>query len=151
MWGILSLVTESLTSGKKGYIIFTVVLAAALGWGYYEYDRANGLEDQIVLYKEQVASAKTIDEMNKSTARANEILLANAISKQNEMFQKLADLQSEQSQKVLDRLDKSQTATTVQYNRVAQAIGKIQIQSCEGMVDELISFPEKLGSVGSTK
>ena len=143
MWDILSLATKSL-SGSKIYIAFAVVLAATAGWGYYEKDRADGLEVQVALYKDQVSSAKTIDEMNKQTARANEITLTNAIEKQNEMFQKLADKQTAQNQNVLDQLNKSQTATASQYNKVAAAIGKIQIQSCEGMVDELISFPEKL-------
>lgn len=150
MWGILSLVTESL-GGKKIYIAFIVALIAAAGYGYYQKERADGLEANIALYKEQLQSAKTIDEMNKQTARANEAQLSAALEKQNQMFDKLAALQNEQSQKVLDRLNQSQAATSTQYNKVAQAIGKIQIQSCEGMVDELISFPEKLGSVGSTK
>ena len=146
---ILSLATKSL--GGKSLIAYSLVLALTAGWGYYEKDRADGLEEQVLLYKDQVASAKTIDEMNKQTARANEIVLSNAIAKQNEMFQKLAEMQTSQNQNVLDQLNKSQNATAIQYNKVASAIGKIQIQSCEGMVDELISFPEKLGSVGSTK
>lgn len=150
MWDILSLATKSL-SGSRLYIAFIVVLAATGGWGYYEKDRADGLEVQIELFKGQLADAKTIDEMNKQTARANEIQLSSALEKQNEMFQKLAQMQQEQGDRVLASLDKSQAATTTQYNKVATAISKIQIQSCEGMVDELIRFPTTLNSEGSTK
>lgn len=150
MWDILSLATKSL-SGSKIYIAFAIVLAATAGWGYYEKDRADGLEAQIALYKDQVANAKIIDEMNKQTARSNELRLSDAIAKQNEMFKKLADMQQTQSEHVLEQLNKSQATTAAQYNKVSLAIGKIQIQSCEGMVEELIKFPHELGSVGSTR
>jgi len=150
MWDILSLATKSL-SGSKIYIAFVVLLAATAGWGYYEKDRADGLAVQIGLYKSQIADAKTIDEINKQTARANEIRLSDAIDKQNEMFEKLASLQKAQGEHVLEQLNKNQAATDVQYNKVSSAIGKIQIQSCEGMMDELIRFPSTLESVGSTR
>lgn len=148
--GILSLATSSLT-GSKIYIAFVVILVATAGWGYYEKDRADGYEEQILLYKDQVSSAKTIDEMNKQTARANEVMLNDAIAKQNDMFKKMAEMQEAQGQRVIDQLNKSQAATAQQYNKVSLAIGKIQIQSCEGMVDELISFPTKLETAGSTR
>lgn len=150
MWDILSLATKSL-SGSKLYIAFAVILAATAGWGYYQKDRADGLEAQIALYKDQVADAKVIDEMNKQTARSNEMKLSAAIDKQNEMFQKLAEIQQAQGEHVLEQLNKNQAATAAQYNKVSLAIGKIQIQSCEGMVDELIRFPSTLDSVGSTR
>lgn len=150
MWDILSLATKSLT-GSRLYIAFAVVLAATAGWGYYEKDRADGLEAQIELFKGQLADAKTIDEMNKSTARANELQLTTALDRQNEMFKQLAKGQEEQANRVLARIDKSQAATYTQYNNVTSAISQIQIQSCEGMVDELIRFPNTLNGEGSTK
>ena len=150
MWDILSLATKSLGS-MRIYIVFIIAMAASLGWGYYEKDRADGLEAQVTDLTQQVRSVQTIDEMNKSTARANEQLLSGAIAKQNDMFQKLADQQTQQAQTVIDSLNKNQASTAAQYNKVSLAIGKIQIQSCDGMVNELIKFPDKLGSVGSTK
>lgn len=150
MWDIVSLVTKSL-SGSKLYIAFAVILLATGGYGWYQKDRADGLEDQIALYQEQLKSVKTIDEMNKQTARANELNLSTALAKQNDMFEKLAKNQNEQSALVLASLEKSQAATTNQYLKVNQAIGKIQISSCEGMIDELIKFPSTLQSTGSTK
>lgn len=150
MWDIVSLVTKSL-SGSKLYIAFAVVLLATGGYGYYQQNRADGLEAQIALYQEQLKSVKTIDEMNKETARANELTLSTAINNQNALFDKLAKSQDEQSKRVLDNLEKNQAATNSQYMKVNQAIGKIQISSCEGMVDELIKFPSTLGSKGSTQ
>lgn len=150
MWDILSLATKSL-SGSKIYIAFVAVLAITAGWGYYEKDRGDGLEVQIALYVEQLSTARTIDEMNKQTARSNEIRLSEAIDKQNQMFKHLADVQQAQGERVLEQLNKNQVVTAAQYNKVSLAIEKIQIQSCEGMVDELIRFPSTLDARGSTR
>ena len=141
MWSIVTSVISMVSSGKKTYIAAAIALLASLGWGYYEMTRADGFEAQIQLYQQQLESAKTLDELNKQRALDNQATLESAIKRQNEMFDNLAKLTSDSSQKVLASIEKNQATTTAQYNKVAQSIGQIKITSCEGMMEELIKFP----------
>lgn len=141
MWSIVTSVISMVSSGKATYIAAAIALLAALGWGYYEKTRADDFEAQIQLYQQQLESAKTLDELNKQRALENQSVLESALQKQNERFDALAKLTSENGQKVLATLEKNQAATTAHYTKVAQSIGQIKITSCEGMMEELIKFP----------
>lgn len=158
MWGLLTsvignLFTKSSETGSSKwiYIAFAVAILGVGGWGYYEMTRADNLEVQVQMLTQQVKDAKTLDELNKQIATANQAALNAAIDRQNEMFDKLAKLTNEQSQNVLNQLEKSQAATTAQYSRVTAAIGQIKITSCEGLMEELTKFPTSNGVQWSTK
>lgn len=142
MWELLISATKSLAGSSKIYIVLALAILGSTGWGYYEKMRADDLETQVALYKQKADSAQTIDELNKQTARANEETLNASIQHQNELFQKLADITSAQSQNVLAQLNKSQSSTAAQYSKVTETISKIQISSCDGMVSEMIKFPQ---------
>lgn len=132
-----------LISGLSKYstMILLAALAAALVWGGALMLTNDRLQVEIKMYQEQVSNAKTIDEMNKNTAIANQLVLQAVIDKQNQMFAGLSELSNENSNTILVRLKEQQAAQASQYSKVTQAINGIQIDTCQGLIDALIQFP----------
>lgn len=126
---------------KYSTYLLLALLAAALVWGGVNQLTNDRLVVEVLMYKEQVNAAKTIDEMNKGTAAANQLVLQTVVDKQNKMFTELFTLSNENSNIILLRLKEQQAANATQYNKVTQAISSIQIDSCQGLIDALIQFP----------
>lgn len=126
---------------KYSTYILLAALAAALIWAGALQLTNDRLQVQVEMYKEQAATAKTIDEMNKNTAAANQLILQAAIDKQNKMFIDIANSSSAASNLILVKLKEQQATTNAQYAKVTQAINEVQLDSCQALMDALIEFP----------
>ncbi len=131
----------SVISNAK-YIIIVALFGLVFMWAGYEKLRGDRLEVEVQMHKAAAENAVTIDEMNKRTADANRITLQTALDKQNELFKQLSELSTSNSRTILIELKGQQVTDMAQYKRISDKIASMQINSCQGLMEALIGFPQ---------
>lgn len=129
----------SVISNTKVAIL--VLSMAVGGWAWYNQYRNNILEAEVLRLEIQLEHAMSMDELNKSIARANQSLLTAAIDTQNEAIDKMVNVVNDSNQVVLYRLGEQQKVAAAQYKTMETAINGMNIDTCESLMDALVTFP----------
>lgn len=129
----------AISNGKA--LIFGVILVASLGANLYQHQQLQAQQLKLELCQQDSKSARIIDDMNRQTSAANQLVLQNAIDKQNAMFTKLYEMNNTNNNAILVSIKSQQATTASQYAQISKSIESINIDTCQGLVDALITFP----------